>query len=195
MDIGHNITSEEKMRVLVPLAQGFEEIEAITVVDILRRADIEVVMAGLSPGPISGSHNIKVLPDALLDDVLHSEFGAVILPGGAPGFINLGKDERVLKIAREMDKSGKCVAAICAAPSVLIKAGVLKEGRKATVNPAGREEVATCACYVDDRVVVDKNLVTSKSPGTAMEFALKLVEILAGEEKAKMLGQMVIARV
>ena len=183
------------MKVLVPLAQGFEEIEALTVVDILRRADIEVVMAGLSPGPIAGSHSVRVLPDALLDDVMYSEFDAIVLPGGAPGFINLGKDERVLKIARDMDRSGKCVAAICAAPSVLIKAGVLKEGRKATVNPVGKDEVAACACYVDDRVAVDRNLVTSKSPGTAMEFALKLVEILAGEDKAKIIAQTVIARV
>jgi 4-methyl-5(b-hydroxyethyl)-thiazole monophosphate biosynthesis len=172
----------EMMRVLVPLAEGFEEIEAISVIDILRRADVDVVTAGLKDGLAEGSHKVKVLPDTTLEKVDWHDFDGLVLPGGAPGFVNLGNDQRVLDMAREMNRAGKCVAAICAAPSVLIKAGVL-QGRKATVSPSGKAQVQACADFREDRVVVDKNLITSRAPGTALEFALKLVEELAGREK------------
>jgi len=180
------------VRVLVPLAEGFEEIEAISVIDILRRADIEVVTAGLKEGLAEGSHKVKVLPDTVLDKVDCRDFDALILPGGAPGFINLGNDQRILDMAREMDSAGKCVAAICAAPSVLIKAGVL-QGRRATVSPSGKEQVEACADFREDRVVVDKNLITSRAPGTALEFALSLVEALAGREKMEQIKSQTMA--
>jgi len=178
------IIAQEKvkmMRVLVPLAEGFEEIEAISVIDILRRAEIEVVTAGLKDGLAEGSHKVKVLPDTTLEKVDWHDFDGLVLPGGAPGFVNLGNDQRILDMAQEMNQAGKCVAAICAAPSVLIKAGVL-QGRKATVSPSGKAQVQACADFREDRVVVDKNLITSRAPGTALEFALKLVEALAGRE-------------
>lgn len=170
------------MKILVALAEGFEEIEAITTIDILRRAEAIVVTAGLEEGPVAGSHGIKVLPDLPLSKIDHMQFDALVLPGGAPGFVNLGNDERILRMVREMDRAGKYVAAICAAPSVLIKAGVL-QGRRATVHPSGESEVAACARFSADRVVVDRNIITSRAPGTAMEFALKLVEVLLGEER------------
>jgi len=170
------------MRVLIPMANGFEEIEAINVIDILRRSDVEVVTAGLKDGLVEGSHKVLVLPDTTLERIDFRKFDCLVLPGGAPGFVNLGNDERILKMAKEMDSAGKYVAAICAAPSVLIKAGVL-QGRKATVSPSGKAQVAACAEFSEDRVVVDKNLITSRSPGTALEFALKLVEVLMGREK------------
>jgi len=170
------------MRILVPLAEGFEEIEAVNVIDILRRADVEVVTVGLKEGLVEGSHKIKIQPDTTMEKIDYRDFGGLVLPGGAPGFVNLGNDERILKMAREMDRAGKVVAAICAAPSVLIKAGVL-QGRKATVSPSGKAQVQACANFSEERVVVDGNLVTSRSPGTALEFALKLVEVLVGEEK------------
>ncbi len=170
------------MRVLVPLAEGFEEIEAINVIDILRRADVEVITAGLKDGLVRGSHDVKILPDTSLDKVDIRDFDGLVLPGGAPGFVNLGNDERILKMAKDMDRAGKYVAAICAAPSVLIKAGVL-QGRKATVSPSGKDQVTACAEFSSDRVVVDRNLITSRSPGTALEFALKLVEVLMGRER------------
>jgi protein deglycase len=169
-------------RVLVPLADGFEEIEAICVIDILRRADVEVVTAGLKEGLAEGSHKVKVLPDTILEKTDWQEFDGLVLPGGAPGFVNLGNDRRILDMAHEMDLAGKLVAAICAAPSVLIKAGVL-QGRRATVSPSGKAQVQACANFREDRVVVDRNLITSRAPGTALEFALKLVEILMGREK------------
>lgn len=170
------------MKILVALAEGFEEIEAMNVIDILRRAGIDVVTAGLKEGLVEGAHGVKVLPDTILDSIHQQDFDGMVLPGGAPGFINLGKDERILKMAREMNQAKKYVAAICAAPSVLIKAGVL-QGRKATVHPSGVEEVKSCAQFSSDRVVVDGNIITSRSPGTAMEFALKLVEVFVGKKK------------
>jgi 4-methyl-5(b-hydroxyethyl)-thiazole monophosphate biosynthesis len=172
------------MKVLIPLAEGFEEIEFVTVVDILRRAGVDVIVAGLREGLIAGSHKIGMMPDTTLNKIKPEEFDAVVLPGGSPGFINLKNDERVLGILQDMNRSGKYVCAICAAPSVLIKAGVL-EGRRATVSPSGREEMKECTEYVDERVVADGSLITSQSPGTAMEFALKLVEAFAGPEKMR----------
>jgi 4-methyl-5(b-hydroxyethyl)-thiazole monophosphate biosynthesis len=186
------LLEEETMKILMPLAEGFEEIEAITVIDILRRANIEVVIAGLKDGLVEGAHKIKMLPDSSMDKINQSEFDGIVLPGGFPGFENLGNDDRVLNIVRQMDKAGKYIAAICGAPSVLIKAGILMN-RKATVSPAGRAQVEACAKYVEDRVVVDGKLITSQSPGTAMEFALKLVEVLAGEEKMKQIKAQTIA--
>ncbi|HWQ20564.1 MAG TPA: DJ-1 family glyoxalase III [Methanotrichaceae archaeon] len=181
------------MKILVPLAEGFEEIESITVIDILRRADLEVITASLVSGPVEGSHKIKVVPDASLDDIKVDDIDAIILPGGYPGFVNLESDQRVIKAIRDMHQAGKCVAAICLAPAVLMKAGVL-EGRKATISPYGKNHL-TKDIYADDRVVVDGNLITSKSPGTAMEFSLKLVETLAGEEKAIEIAEQVLAKV
>jgi 4-methyl-5(b-hydroxyethyl)-thiazole monophosphate biosynthesis len=168
----------------MPLAEGFEEIEAITVIDILRRADLEVVTAGLKEGPAEGSHKIRVTPDTVLEKIDIGDIDCLVLPGGFPGFVNLGNDERILRMVREMNGAGKYVAAICGAPSVLIKAHVV-QGRKATVSPSGKDQMAACAKYCEDRVVVDKNLITSQAPGTAMEFALKLVEVLAGADKMR----------
>jgi len=184
--------AEESMRVLIPLAEGFEEIEAVNVIDILRRAEVEVVAAGLKEGLVEGSHKIRLLPDTSLDKIHPRDFDVLILPGGYPGFVNLGNDERILNMAREMDRAGKYVAAICGAPSVLIKAGVL-QGREATSSPSGKAQVEACAKFSEDRVVVDRNLITSRSPGTAMEFALKLVEVLAGEKKMREVKQQTLA--
>jgi 4-methyl-5(b-hydroxyethyl)-thiazole monophosphate biosynthesis len=180
------------MKVLIPLAEGFEEIEFVTVVDILRRSGVEVVAAGLKDGPIEGSHHIMMIPDTILDKINPREFDAIVLPGGSPGFINLKNDERVMKILRDMNSCGRYICAICAAPSVLIKAGVI-EGRLATVSPSGREEMKACTQYVDERVVADGKLITSQSPGTAMEFALKLVEAFAGREKMQEIKRQTLA--
>ena len=183
------------------MAEGFEEIEFVTIVDILRRAEVEVVTASLGKrngdgsagrggaadedevGAVRGSHGIRIVPDAALEDIDPEDFDAVVLPGGYPGFVTLGDDERVLDLVRRMDGLGKYVAAICGAPSVLIKAGVV-EGRRATIHPAGRKDL-TDDQYVDDRVVVSGKLVTSKAAGTAMEFALRLVREFAGAERMR----------
>ncbi len=180
------------MLVLVPMAEGFEEIEFVTIVDILRRGGLDVVSAGLKEGPIEGSHKIGIVPDAELDDIEADQFEAVVLAGGFPGFVNLGEDERILRLVREMNEKGRYVAAICGAPSVLIKAGIL-DGRKATINPAGRAQM-TADQHVDERVVVDGNIITSKAVGTALEFALELVEVFVGVEKRKELAREILAR-
>jgi 4-methyl-5(b-hydroxyethyl)-thiazole monophosphate biosynthesis len=186
------ITWDENMRILMPLAEGFEEIEAITVIDILRRADIDVVVAGLNDGLIEGAHKVKVQPDADLDELNLGEFDCLVLPGGFPGYVNLEKDDRVITMVKQMNRAGKCVAAICCAPYLLMKAGIL-QGKRATVSPSGKAKMAAYARYSEDRVVVDGNLVTSQSPGTAMEFALKLVEVLSGVEKMRQIKAQTLA--
>ena len=180
------------MRVIVPLVEGFEEIEFNTIVDILRRAEIEVVTVGLKEGIIEGSHKVKIISDTSIDKIDPNDFDAVVLPGGYPGFINLGEDERVLKLVREMDKAGKYVAAICGAPFVLSRAGIL-EGKTATIHPAVKD-MLTGARYSEKRVVVDGKLVTSQAPGSAMEFAMKLVEILTGEDNMEKVNGEVLAK-
>ena len=179
-------------RAIVPLAEGFEETEFITVVDILRRAEVEVVTASLKEEIVQGAHKVKILADTSLDKIDPMEFDAIVLPGGFPGFKNLKEDERVLNMVREMNNKDKYIAAICGAPSVLIKADIIM-GRKATVNPSGREEMEANANYVDERVVVDGRLITSQSPGTAMEFALTLVEVLTGRDKMKSIKEQTLA--
>ncbi|MCH8158132.1 MAG: DJ-1/PfpI family protein, partial [Nitrospinae bacterium] len=168
-------------KVLVPLAPGFEEIETITVVDILRRSGARVTVAGTREGVIEGSRGVKVVPDTLLDEAKADDFDLIVLPGGQPGTDNLKEDPRIKKLLVDMNESGKTLAAICAAPIVLEAAGVLKD-RKRTSHPSVKEGL-TGELYSEDRVVVDGNIVTSRGPGTAMEFALKLVELLFGKDR------------
>jgi len=180
------------MKVIVPLAEGFEEIESVTIIDILRRAGINVTVAGLKEGIIDGGHGIRVIPDTVIDKVSADDFDAIALPGGYPGFVNLGENEKVLNLVREMHDKNKFVTAICGAPSVLGKAGVI-QGKRATVFP-GMEDTLTGAQPSQDRVVVDGKIITSRGPGTAMEFAIKLVEIMAGKDKAEEVTKSVLAK-
>ncbi len=179
-------------RVLMPLAPGFEEIEAITVIDILRRAGVEVVVAGLQAGVIEASRKTKHLPDCTLDEVCAEDFDMIVLPGGQPGATNLRNDPRIKKIIENLRAKNRYTAAICAAPMVLSAYGVLKD-RTATSHPSVRGELAA-AKISDDRVVVDGPVVTSQSAGSAMEFAFKLVELLCGTEKAAEVNRGILAR-
>lgn len=179
--------------VLVLLAPGFEEIETITVVDILRRAGARVTLAGTQEGPLEGSRGISVLPDEQLDKVLKIDFDLIVLPGGQPGTNNLKDDPRVLQLLKKMDGLKKNIAAICAAPLVLNKAGILKD-RCVTSHPSVQKDMKGIQ-YSEDRVVVDGHIITSKSPGTAMEFSLKLVEILFGRERRDVVNQGVLAKI
>ena len=169
------------MKVLIPLAEGFEEIEAVTVIDLLRRAGIEVTSAGLEKGAVVASRGVVVIPDTELDSVLDAAFDMLVLPGGA-GTKHLREDPRILSLVKRMNQEGKWVAAICAAPSVLAASGILG-GRRATSFPGSLE-----ACGHPNEgtpLLQDCNIVTSRGPGTAMDFALQLVEILSGREKRK----------
>jgi 4-methyl-5(b-hydroxyethyl)-thiazole monophosphate biosynthesis len=168
-------------KVLVPLAQGCEEIEAVTVIDILRRAGITVVSAGLDDQPVRASRGVTLVPDTTLDAALEHGFDMIVLPGGQPGTNNLKADQRIIELLQKMSRQGKYVTAICAAPSVLAGAGLL-DGKQATGFPGSLDPYPQ---VMQQRTAVaeDNKLITSRGPGTAMDFALTLVERLAGKAK------------
>ena len=167
-------------RVLVPLAAGCEELEAVTVIDLLRRAQITVVTAGLAPGPVKASRGTILVPDMSLDEALEQDYDMVVLPGGQPDATNLEKDARVLELLRTMAAAGRYTAAICAAPKVLAVAGVL-DGKRATGYPGALDPVAFPTVRLESQAMVrDGQVLTSRGPGTAMDFALALIEVLAG---------------
>jgi len=167
-------------RVLVPLAQGCEDMEAVTIIDLLRRAEIEVVVAGLEDGLITGSRGVRFQPDMNLDQALELEYDMVALPGGLPGSDHLAADERVNALLRKMNESGRFVGAVCAAPKVLARAGLLA-GKSATAFP-GVLQAESHPDISGDRVTRDGTVITSRSAGTALDFALELIEALAGGE-------------
>jgi len=167
-------------RVLVPLAPGFEEIEAIAIVDLLRRAGIEVQTASLDGPEVTGSHGITVRADVALDAVTASGYDMIVLPGGQPGADHLKDDARVISMLRHMAADGRYVAAICAAPGVLAHAGLL-DGRAATSFPGAlAQDSAPGIRLRTDPVVVDGRFATSRGPGTAIPFGLVLIELLEG---------------
>ena len=179
-------------RVLVPLAPGFEEIEAVTIIDILRRANVEVTGAGTADGPIVGSRRVPIIPDTTLDTVAGSRFDMIVLPGGGEGTANLRRDPRVTALVKDQAARGGYVAAICAAPTVLADAGLL-DRKRVTSYPSYQSEFPA-SDYRTDRVVIDGRLITSRSPGTALEFALVLVERLVGPDESRRIGRDVLAQ-
>jgi len=170
--------------VYVHLADGFEEIEAITVVDVLRRADIAVKTVSMTGEKmVRGAHDIRVETDLLFQDADYGKCEMIVLPGGMPGTANLAKHEGLRKQLNAFAQSGKWLAAICAAPSILGGMSLLK-GRRATSYP-GFENHMTGAVYTEDRVVVrDGKFITSRGPGTAIDFSLELVKVLKNEQTA-----------
>ena len=172
-------------RVLVPLAQGCEELEAVTVIDLLRRAGISVVTAGLDHRPVSASRGTVLVPDTTLDEALKQDYDMVVLPGGQPGTDHLDNDERIHTLLKKMARNKKFTAAICAAPKVLARAGILA-GKRATGFPGVLEGMALSnVTLLHDAVVQDGTVITSRGPGTAMDFALILIENLAGKDVRK----------
>jgi 4-methyl-5(b-hydroxyethyl)-thiazole monophosphate biosynthesis len=170
-------------RVLVPLAQGCEELEAVTITDILTRGGVEVVTAGLDDKPVKASRGMTLLPDVNLEQVIDDDFDMIVLPGGLPGADNLNNDPRIHQLLKRLASEGNYTAAICAAPKVLADAGLL-DGRKATSYPGVLDKMDLPRVDVQlERVVVDDKVITSRGPGTAMDFALELVEKLVGHEK------------
>lgn len=174
--------------VAVLLADGFEEIEALTPVDYLRRAGLKVTMIGVTGPAVTGSHGIQVRADAG-PEALDADWDCVVAPGGMPGAANLAADPKVVALMKRQQAAGRAVAAICAAPAVLLHAGCgLLAGRRFTGYP-GTETKVTGAVFVPGaRVVRDGNLVTSRGPGTAGEFAIELARMLAGAEAAETLA-------
>ena len=178
-------------RVLTLLAAGFEEIEAITVIDLLRRADINTTMVSLEKKlEVSGAHGITVRGDLMTSDVDISGYECLFLPGGQPGTNNLKKNKQVLNWVREFDRTNRLIAAICAAPTVLNAAGILS-GRRLTSYPAEKNNF-TESIYLEQVTVRDKNLLTSRGVGTAIEFSLLLVEVLRDKQKREQLAKRIL---
>jgi 4-methyl-5(b-hydroxyethyl)-thiazole monophosphate biosynthesis len=168
--------------VLVPLAPGCEELEAVTIIDLLRRAEIKVVAAGLEEGPITASRGVRLMPDVSLADVLSDEFDMIVLPGGIGGAQRLQADSRITELLQRMAQANHYIAAVCAAPKVLASAGLL-EGRQATAYPGALDDYTKSTTVSAAAVVQDERIITSRGPGTAMDFALSLIEILCGQDK------------
>jgi protein deglycase len=170
-------------KVALLLADGFEEVEAVTAVDFLRRAGIEVILTSIAGLKVTGSHDIAILADTTLD-ALGDDLDGIILPGGMPGAANLAQSKALSALICKMHKSNKLLAAICAAPALVLgKAGLL-EGRKFTCYPGFEKEVSG-AKFSTESVLLDANILTSRGPGTAAEFAIAIIEYLLGEEAAK----------
>lgn len=171
--------------VLIPLAPGCEELEAVTLINLFRRADFDVVTAGLHPGPVTCSRKTVLVPDMSLDEALDREYDLIVLPGGLPGSDHLDATPIIREHLRRMHDAGKHVAAICAAPKVLASAGLLS-GKRATAYPGTLESLELPDTHITGAVVeIDGKVVTSRGPGTAMDFGLALIELLAGPERRK----------
>jgi 4-methyl-5(b-hydroxyethyl)-thiazole monophosphate biosynthesis len=181
-------------KILVPLADGFEEIEAVTVIDVLRRADLDVTVAALGNLQVRGAHQMTIEADVILADLDLSVFGAVCLPGGMEGTLTMMEDERLLGFVRDLHERGSLVSAICAAPMVLARAGI-EAGQQVTSHPAVRERLGEAEVCSEPRVVRSGALITSQGPGTSMEFALALVEEICGAAKAEELAAAMVVAV
>ena len=178
--------------VSVFFADGFEEVEALTVVDLLRRAGDNVTMVSISDSlQVRGRSNIAVIADELWADAKPEKSDMLVLPGGMPGVTYLGNHEGLTDLLVKFAEEGKQVAAICAAPSVLGKLGIVK-GKKATIYPGMEEKLEGADVVVDREVVTDGNITTSRGAGTAIPFALRLIEILNGEEMAKSVSRGIV---
>lgn len=167
-------------KVAVVFADGFEEIEALSPVDVFRRAGFDCSMLGLESASVTGSHGIQVAMDGVFDGNF-ADYDLVVLPGGMPGSTNLRDNETLIASLQEAAKAGKYVAAICAAPIVLERAGLL-EGRKFTCFPGVEDQIASGE-HQTDLVVVDGNIVTSRGAGTTLAFAYALVDLLGGDDQ------------
>jgi len=176
------------MKVLVPLAEGFEEIEAVTIIDLLRRAGIETVTAALTLNPVKGSHGITVTADVIFDE--KTDFDAIVLPGGIPGSTNLKNATRIINIIRRINSSGGLTAAICAAPIVLSEAGVLKN-RKFTCYPGYEKDIPE-GIHIKENVVIDGSIITGMGAGPAPLFALAIIEYLKDKQTAQKIKEQII---
>jgi protein deglycase len=179
-------------RAVVFLAEGFEEIEAVTQIDVLRRAKIDVTVVGIGSTSIKGARGIIVQADIKIDQLDYTP-DVAIFPGGMPGAENLASSCEVRNLIRDMDEQGKLIAAICAAPAVLLAPLGILAGKTATCYPGMESTFSTNVSYSEETVVQDGNLITSQGVGTALEFALTILANLAGKDVAEMIGQKMLA--
>ena len=180
-----------KKIIAVHLAEGFEETEAISIVDILRRATIEVIVVSVTGKlEVTGAHHIKVIADKLFEDVDYKDLFMIVLPGGMPGAANLEAHAGLKNQIKQFNQQNRLLAAICAAPMVLGNLGILK-GKQAVSYP-GFEKYLKDAEVLTVSVVESGNVITGRGIGTALEFALKIVEKAVSAEKAKLIGQQIL---
>ncbi len=178
-------------KVLVPVADGTEEIEAVCIIDVLRRAGADVTVASVGGLQITASRGVRITADCLVPECRNQTYDLVVLPGGIPGAEHLRDSEALREILVRQHREGRIYGAICASPAVVLESHGLLRGRKATCHPGFMDRLTEAS---RDRVVVDGNCITSRGPGTALEFALKLVELLFDEKKAAdVAGPMVMA--
>jgi len=170
---------------LVAIADGTEELEAVTIIDVLRRAEADVTVASVGDIQITASRGVKLVADAVISDCTGSVYDLIVLPGGMPGAEYLRDSSRLIDMLKEQAASGRLYAAICASPAVVLKPHGLLKNKKATCYPSLLSELKNPE---QAKVVVDDNLITSQGPGTALEFALKLVEMLFDKEKSRVVA-------
>ncbi|MBS7663980.1 DJ-1/PfpI family protein [Pseudomonas lalucatii] len=180
-------------RAVITVADGVEDLECVTLIDVLRRAEIEVVVASIEGRRmITCARGTRLTADAMLVDVLAQEFDLIVLPGGMPGAQRLGEHEPLAERVRQQAKAGKFYAAICAAPAMALQPfGVLRQ-RRMTCYPSFSDRLSGCS-FVDEPVVVDGNCITSQGPGTALAFALTLVEQLRGRGPRQQVAEAMLA--
>ena len=178
-------------KVLLLMADGTEEMEAVIVIDTLRRAKWAVTVAGLKEGPVTAARGVRLLPDTVLDKVDAGAFDILVVPGGARGVEHMTKDARVLETIRVFHKAGKMIAAVCAGPLVLQAAGIL-DGRTVTSHPDVGARI-TKATRIDQDVVIDGHIVTSQGAGTSLKFALAIVSKVAGKKLADAVAKGMVA--
>jgi 4-methyl-5(b-hydroxyethyl)-thiazole monophosphate biosynthesis len=179
-------------QVLVPIADGTEEIEAVCIIDVLRRAGADVTVAAVDGLQVTASRGVKLVADVLITECEDRIYDLIALPGGMPGAEHLRDSKELIEILKQQQRQGRLYGAICASPAVVLKYHGLLDGRKATSHPKFIDRLENRE-DIDSRVVVDGNCVTSRGAGTAIEFALKLVELLFGSEKVSdVAGSMIV---
>ena len=178
-------------KMLVPLAEGFEEIEAITIIDVCRRGGIDVTVAGVTGMTIKGGQGIEVAADCLIDSVDINSYDMITLPGGLAGTLVLSKSENVQSILKQMKEQGKYIGAICAAPLALHTADVLN--KDFTCYPSIENQIRLDGYHHDQSTIIDGTVMTSQGVGTAIDFALKIVRKLQGESLFKALKESILA--
>lgn len=167
-------------KIILPISNGFEEIEAISIIDVCRRANIEVTIAAIEDLTTIGAHNIKIQADCKIENISSDDFDMIVLPGGLPNAFTLADNEKVQSLLKEFKSKKKKIAAICAAPYALHKADVLNENF--TCYPSFENKIKIDGYHENDAVVIDNDVITSRGPATAMVFALEIVNILCDEE-------------
>jgi protein deglycase len=166
--------------ILIPISNGFEEIEAISIIDICRRANIKVTIAGVEDLEIVGAHGVKIISDERIENISSDDFDMIVLPGGLPNAFTLAENSKIQALLKEFKDKNKKIAAICAAPYALHKAGVLSKNY--TCYPSFEKKIKDDGYLGNEDIVIDNNVITSRGPATAMNFALEIVKILCDEK-------------